>query len=150
MLSPLAGYPVSRFAGSNRPTGQLPPAFCRLPTVSCLLPAGRTAGQSTIELSILVAIVVAALVTMSIYLRRGYQGYLRNTSQVHGVQFDPTQPYAGSQRLNQYTRDQTIDIVSGEASVPVIGGTLPARTLTTKVRTVTGWEVARDANYQAQ
>ena len=107
-------------------------------------------GQSTVELAILVAAVAAALVAMGIYLQRGYQGYLRNSSQAQGIQFDPTKPFTGTQKLNQYTRNQNIDIISGEASVPVIGGALPARTLTTKVRTVTDWDVARDATYQAQ
>ena len=143
---PLAGLPVSRFTSSNGPTGQRANG-----------PTGQRAngpnrhGQSTIELAILVALVVTVLVSMSIYLQRGYQGYLRDGGGVHGVQFDPNQPYSGTQRLSSYTRDQTIEMTSAEASVPGIDGTtLPARALTTKVDTVTAWDISRDANYEAK
>ena len=113
-------------------------------------PLGHSHGQSTVEIALLIAAVAAALTAMGIYLQRGYQGYVRSAGQTQGIQFDPTKPYSGSQQLNAYTRNQSIDIISGEASVPVIGGTLPGRTLTTKVRTVTGWDVQRDATYQAK
>ncbi len=125
----------------------LPSAFCRLPPAACRL---SLRGQSTIELVILVAAVTAALVAMAIYLQRGYQGYIRGTSQAHGIQFNPTEPFTDTRRLNSYTRNQTVDVTSGEADVPVLGGTLPERILTTKVRTVTNWDVARDARYEAQ
>ena len=130
----LTRWPVNPLARSNRPTGQ---------------PANRH-GQSTVEIALLVAAVAAALTVVGVYLQRGYQGYVRNAGQAQGIQFDPTKPYSGSQQLNAYTRNQSIDIISGEASVPVIGGTLPGRTLTTKVRTVTSWDVTRNATYQAQ
>jgi hypothetical protein len=107
-------------------------------------------GQSTLELAILVGSVAAALVAMGIYLQRGYQGYLRNTSQSHGVQFDPSSPFAESRTLNAYTRNQEIDITSAEASVPSLGGPLPGRMLTTKVNTVTEWDMARSAAYDAK
>lgn len=108
-------------------------------------------GQSTIELAILVAAVAAALVAMGVYLQRGYQGYLRGASQSHGVQFDPTEPYDESRRVVDYQRHQKVDVTSGEASVPAVGGaSFPARILTTKVRTATEWDVTRDATYQAQ
>ena len=106
-------------------------------------------GRSAIELAVLVAVVAAALVGMGIYLQRGYQGYLRNTSQAHGVQFDPAS-FNEVRQLKSYQRNQTIDVTSAEASVPGIGGDVPGRILTTKVKTTTDWDVARNATYQAQ
>ena len=114
-------------------------------------PLGHVRGRSTIEWVFLVASVVAALTAMGVYLQRGYQNYLRNTSQAHGVQFDPTSTFAESRTMHAYLRNQAVDVTSAEASVPGINGTtLPARTLTTKVETVTAWDVSRDANYDAR
>ena len=94
------------------------------------------------EIALLVAAVAAALTVVGVYLQRGYQGYLRTASQSQGIQFDPTQPYNSSQRIEQYNRNQSIDVTSEEAGT--------TRILTSKVRTVTDWDVRRNATYQAQ
>ena len=61
-LSPLARWPVSPLARSNRPTGQ---------------PANRLnrRGQSLIEYAVLVAAVTAALVIMADYVRRAFNAH---------------------------------------------------------------------------
>ena len=66
-----------------------------------------------------------------------------------------TRPFSGTQRLSTYTRDQTIDVIVGEEAAQLWllntpGGTLPGQILATKVQTVTNWDVARDARYEAQ
>ena len=142
-LGPLARWPVGPFGpnrqnrlnGLNGPNGQN-----RL----------NGHGQSILEAGVLIAVVGAALVAMGIYLRRGYQGYIRETSQTHGSQFNPTRPFDETHRLNNYTRSQIVDITSGEASVPVLGGALPGRLLTTKVVTATDWDLTRDTRHEAQ
>jgi hypothetical protein len=109
----------------------------------------------------MIAAVAAALVAMGIYLQRGYQGYLRNASQTHGVQFDPTEPFTDSRQLFRYGRKQTIDVATGEEAVRLFGGgsgglpstpggVLPGRMLATKVRTTTEWFVIRNSKYEAQ
>lgn len=108
-------------------------------------------GRATIEWVVLVGTAVAALAAMGAYLQRGYQGYLRSASQAHGVQFDPTEPFTESRTLDAYERIQSVEVTSGEASVPGLNGTtLPARTLTTKVDTRNTWDVSRDATYDAR
>lgn len=48
----------------------------------------RTKGQSTLEYSILIAIVVAALLAMQIYMKRGMEGRLKSTTDDIGEQFE--------------------------------------------------------------
>ncbi len=47
-------------------------------------------GQSTLEYVVLVAVVIAALLTMRIYMKRGLQGKLRSSTDSIGAQFSPT------------------------------------------------------------
>lgn len=49
----------------------------------------RKRGQSTLEYGIIIAVVVGALLLMSTYVRRGYQGRLRDSADDMGTQFDP-------------------------------------------------------------
>lgn len=50
----------------------------------------RTRGQSTLEYAFLLAIIIAAIIGMQIYVRRGMMGRLRDTAdQQLGSQFDP-------------------------------------------------------------
>lgn len=46
-------------------------------------------GQSTLEYAVLIAIIVAALVAMQVYIKRGMQGRLRQASDDIGGQFSP-------------------------------------------------------------
>ncbi len=45
--------------------------------------------QSTLEYGILIAVIVAALVAMQVYVKRGIQGRLRQASDDVGEQFSP-------------------------------------------------------------
>jgi len=46
-------------------------------------------GQSTLEYGIVIAIVVAALIAMQVYIKRGVQGRLKQASDDIGEQFSP-------------------------------------------------------------
>ena len=49
----------------------------------------KTKGQSTLEYVILVAVVVAALIAMGIYMKRGLQGRLRESTDQVSEQYSP-------------------------------------------------------------
>jgi uncharacterized protein (UPF0333 family) len=48
----------------------------------------RKKGQSTLEYVILIGLVIAALIAMGIYMKRGVQGKLRESTDQIGEQFD--------------------------------------------------------------
>ncbi len=54
-------------------------------------------GQSTLEYGILIAVVVGALIAMSIYMKRGLQGRLRSSSDDIGEQ------YSAGQTVSNFT-----------------------------------------------
>lgn len=45
--------------------------------------------QSTLEYAVLISVLVAALIAMQIYIKRGYQGKLREGADSMGEQFSP-------------------------------------------------------------
>ncbi|MBU1124500.1 MAG: hypothetical protein KKC84_00565 [Candidatus Omnitrophica bacterium] len=47
-------------------------------------------GQSTLEYSIVIAVVIAALLALNVYLKRGVQGKLKDSADQIGSQFEPT------------------------------------------------------------
>lgn len=46
-------------------------------------------GQSTLEYAVLVVVIIAALIAMQVYLKRGIQGRVRESSDQIGEQFSP-------------------------------------------------------------
>ena len=64
-------------------------------------------GQSVIEYAVLIAIVVAALVAMRIYMTRGVEGYLRGS-------VDEEQQFIPGSTTYKYTTTQVSPIVSTE------------------------------------
>ena len=46
-------------------------------------------GQSTVEYLFLIGLAAASLISMAVYMKRGYQGYVRNLSDQIGSQFSP-------------------------------------------------------------
>jgi len=46
-------------------------------------------GQSTVEYALIIAVVVAGLLLMQHYVKRGYAGKLKSASDEMGEQFDP-------------------------------------------------------------
>lgn len=51
----------------------------------------KRSAQSTLEYAILIGVIVAGLVAMQVYLKRGYQGKLRESADSMGDQFSPGQ-----------------------------------------------------------
>ena len=49
----------------------------------------RRNGQSTLEYAVIIAVIGAGLVLLSAYVRRGYQGRLREQTDKLGDQFEP-------------------------------------------------------------
>src|SRR3989338_7669597 len=47
--------------------------------------------QSTLEYAILIGVIVAGLIAMQVYLKRGFQGKLRESADSMGEQFSPGQ-----------------------------------------------------------
>jgi len=63
-------------------------------------------GQSTLEYAVLIVVIIAALVAMQVYLKRGLQGRVRESSDQIGEQFSPG--YTVSNRTT-YTAANTIE-----------------------------------------
>jgi len=57
-------------------------------------------GQSTLEYALIIAVVVAGLLLMQHYVRRGYAGRLKGASDDMGEQFDPS-AYTGNFNITQ-------------------------------------------------
>lgn len=68
-------------------------------------------GQSTLEYALIIAVVVAGLLLMQHYVRRGVAGRLKQASDDMGEQYDPT-AYSGGFSINQTsrTRQETTNI----------------------------------------
>ncbi|MDD5560989.1 MAG: hypothetical protein PHT50_02520 [Candidatus Omnitrophica bacterium] len=49
----------------------------------------RNKAQTTLEYAILIGVIVAGLIAMQVYLKRGYQGKLRESADSMGQQFSP-------------------------------------------------------------
>jgi len=49
----------------------------------------RNKAQTTLEYAILIGVIVAGLIAMQVYLKRGYQGKLRESADNMGQQFSP-------------------------------------------------------------
>jgi len=59
-------------------------------------------GQSTVEYALIIAVVVAGLLLMQYYIKRGYAGRLRKSSDDLGEQYDPS-TYSGNITHTQST-----------------------------------------------
>ncbi|MGD9014676.1 MAG: hypothetical protein PVI33_01440 [Candidatus Omnitrophota bacterium] len=57
-------------------------------------------GQSTLEYALIIAVVVAGLLLMQHYVRRGFAGRLKTASDDMGEQFDPS-AYTASFQIEQ-------------------------------------------------
>lgn len=70
-------------------------------------------GQSTLEYALLIAAVIAALIMMQIYLKRGVGGKLKANIDDIGEQYDPV----------AYTADHTVTFTSGRRDTVQVGVT---------------------------
>lgn len=59
-------------------------------------------GQTTLEYAILIGVIVAGLIAMQVYLKRGFQGKLKESADSMGSQFSP-----GYTTYNYTTNNET-------------------------------------------
>lgn len=77
----------------------------------------RKKGQSTLEYGVIIAVVVAGLIAMQTYIKRGLQGRLRQASDDIGEQFSPG-----------YTTGNYIVNTAVNSTENVLGGNQPITT----------------------
>lgn len=66
-------------------------------------------GQSTLEYALIIAVVIAGLLIMQYYIKRGYSGRLKSAADDMGEQFDPTAYSANFTVTSKSLVNQTID-----------------------------------------
>lgn len=81
----------------------------------------RKKGQSTLEYAVIIAVVVAALVAVQTYVKRGLQGRLRQASDDIGEQFSPGYTTSKRKASSTVTSEET-----------VVGGRRPTTKTTSK------------------
>jgi hypothetical protein len=95
----------------------------------------RTKGQTTLEVVILIGFVVAALIAMGVYMKRGIQGRLRDSTDQIGEQ------YSAGHTTSTYT---TTTIMNQEENMD-FGGATTTHIITNEQRksgneTIATWE----------
>lgn len=91
-------------------------------------------GQSTLEYAVIIAVVVAALIAMQVYFKRGVQGKMREATDQIGEQYSPG---------NTTSIYNTTAVVTSEETV--VGGDAPITNSTSgQKQTRTGSETVQD------
>lgn len=75
----------------------------------------KKSGQSTLEYAVVIAIVVAGLIAMQTYVKRGLQGRLRQSTDDIGEQFSS---HAGTYNYVTYTRINSVESID-DGTAPV-------------------------------
>ena len=75
-------------------------------------------GQSTLEYAILIAVIVAALLAMQTYMKRGYQGKLRENADNIGEQFTPENTLYSYTTTSGSTSTDTLN-VAGDSKTAI-------------------------------
>ncbi|MBI3319019.1 MAG: hypothetical protein HYZ89_00300 [Candidatus Omnitrophica bacterium] len=65
--------------------------------------------QATLEYAVVIAVIVAALLAMQIYMKRGVQGKLRDATDQVGEQYRPANTTSSYTVHSQSTRQDTVD-----------------------------------------
>ena len=79
-----------------------------------------TRAQSTLEYAIILTLVIGALLFMSVYLRRGYQGKLKSSADEMGDQFDPSKTTTKEVNVSISHMQETVSSgVTQQVSLPV-------------------------------
>ncbi len=68
----------------------------------------RNKAQTTLEYAILIGVIVAGLVATQVYLKRGYQGKLKESADSMGQQFSPGYTTSHYTINNSYTSNETL------------------------------------------
>lgn len=64
-------------------------------------------GQSTLEYSLIVTVVIAALLGINLFMNRGIQGRLKESANDIGQQFDPDRGYSSSWKTSSAGQTNT-------------------------------------------
>ncbi len=72
-------------------------------------------GQNTLEYALIIAVVIAALLTINTYLKKGVQGRLKESTDQIGKQFDPENFTTASQTegSGETVTDEIRDVKTG-------------------------------------
>ena len=95
----------------------------------------KNIGQSTLEYAVIIAVVVGALLAIQIYLKRGVQGKLRESTDQIGQQFEANMTTGGSATRTVYDSTTVQAVNKGQTTV-----TSNAATGETTDETVEGWK----------
>jgi len=95
-------------------------------------------GQSTLEYALIISVIVAGLLLMQHYVKRGYSGRLKSASDEMGEQYDP----------NAITSNYTIN-QSSNVEQTVMNGVSTTNHLGNQVSTKTGSENLSKWNEQS-
>lgn len=98
-------------------------------------------GQSTVEYALILAVVVAGLLLMQHYVRRGYAGRIKGASDDIGEQYDPT-AYTGTFGISQSSN--TRQTVSSGTRTSRTQHTAPQVSSRTGGETVGAWTQNQD------
>ncbi len=83
--------------------------------------------QSTVEYAVLAALVVGALLTMQIYMKRGTMGKLREATDKIGDQFNPTATTTKYSTVQDVTRTEKTES-TGKVTSTIVGDETSKRT----------------------
>lgn len=79
----------------------------------------RQKGQSTLEYAILIIIIIGALLSIQVYIKRGVQGRLKSATDDIGTQFSPGNTNVVMQMITSSKSAETF--VSGETKSTLLG-----------------------------
>jgi Flp pilus assembly pilin Flp len=85
----------------------------------------RQNGQSILEYAVITACIIAALVAMRIYIKRGISGGLKSAADQLGEQYDP------GNTESDITIEQSSDIVTTVTTIDADNDTLKTESITT-------------------
>ena len=96
-------------------------------------------GQSTVEIAVLIAVIVGALLTMQIYIKRGAMGRYRDASDQIGEQFNPHNTVSTFNIQSGATRQEAL-VTNGQQKSTIQGTETRNRTGTENVQEGLGTE----------
>jgi hypothetical protein len=114
-----------------------------------IIPKGQASrhGQTVLETAVLIVILVAALVAMQVYMKRGIQGRLRENMDSIGGQYDPERT-TSDMITNQASSVTTTSVTARHTVGDPWTGMLPDRSVTTST-SVTDYENSSTTGHES-
>jgi hypothetical protein len=79
---------------------------------------GKNKAQTTLEYAILIGVIVAGLIAMQTYIKRGYQGKLRESADSMGQQFSPG--YTTTHYETNSVTNSTENLMNGATTTDIL------------------------------